>query len=53
MKFPRDYLGLYGILNMGLVTSLILYILIAFFGYWRYGEKVKDSITSNLPMEEL
>ncbi|XP_029407330.2 proton-coupled amino acid transporter-like protein CG1139 [Bactrocera dorsalis] len=52
MKSPRDYLGLYGILNMGLVTSLILYVLIAFFGYWRYGVKVKDSITSNLPMED-
>lgn len=53
MKFPKDYLGLYGLLNMGLGTSLMLYALVAFFGYWRYGERVKDSITSNLPMDEL
>ncbi|XP_011196222.1 proton-coupled amino acid transporter-like protein CG1139 isoform X2 [Zeugodacus cucurbitae] len=25
---------------------------LAFFGYWRYGDRVKDSITSNLPMDE-
>ncbi|XP_067648143.1 proton-coupled amino acid transporter-like protein CG1139 [Eurosta solidaginis] len=52
MKVPQNYLGLYGILNMGLGTSLILYMTVAFFGYWRYGDEIKDSITSNLPMDE-
>ncbi|XP_053955546.1 proton-coupled amino acid transporter-like protein CG1139 [Anastrepha ludens] len=53
MKTPRDYFGLCGILNMGLGTSLLLYTLVAFFGYWHYGDAVKDSITSNLPLDEL
>ncbi|XP_017494723.1 PREDICTED: proton-coupled amino acid transporter-like protein CG1139 [Rhagoletis zephyria] len=53
MKLPKDFLGLCGLLNWGLGTSLLLYILIGLFGYWHYGDTVKDSITSNLPLDDI
>jgi len=52
MKTPRDFLGLFGVLNIGMGGVTIVYILLGFFGYLKYGETTKSSITLNLPTED-
>lgn len=41
--------GSYGILSMGMLMVSILYALAGISGYMTYGNKVKGSITLNLP----
>ncbi|XP_072931013.1 proton-coupled amino acid transporter-like protein pathetic isoform X2 [Epargyreus clarus] len=51
MKTPRSMLGICGVLNRGMSGVTLVYILLGFLGYLRYGESVKDSITLNLTQE--
>ncbi|XP_001951501.1 proton-coupled amino acid transporter-like protein pathetic [Acyrthosiphon pisum] len=53
MKTPRSFLGVFGVLNIGMGCVTIVYILLGFFGYLKYGEATKSSITLNLPTEDL
>ncbi|XP_075990518.1 solute carrier family 36 member pathetic [Anticarsia gemmatalis] len=53
MKTPRSMLGVCGVLNKGMSGVTLVYILLGFLGYLRYGESVKDSITLDLAIEEL
>lgn len=48
MKTPQDFGGLTGVLNTGMVIVACLYTAVGFFGYLKYGESVKASITLNL-----
>ncbi|XP_034839738.1 proton-coupled amino acid transporter-like protein pathetic [Maniola hyperantus] len=48
MKTPRSMLGICGVLNKGMSGVTLVYILLGFLGYLRYGEDVQDSITLNL-----
>ncbi|XP_047544294.1 proton-coupled amino acid transporter-like protein pathetic [Vanessa atalanta] len=48
MKTPRSMLGFCGVLNKGMSGVTLVYILLGFLGYLRYGDAVEDSITLNL-----
>ena len=47
----QDMLGWAGVLNFSMVTIALLYIAMGSFGYLRYGNDTKSSITLNLPQE--
>ncbi|ESO89511.1 hypothetical protein LOTGIDRAFT_218879 [Lottia gigantea] len=52
MKEPESFGGKAGVLNLGMVTVATLYTATGFYGYLKYGENVKDSITLNLPNDQ-
>lgn len=51
MKDPESYGGLTGVLNIGILLVTIMYFIVGFFGYIRYGDKALGSITLNLPTD--
>ena len=53
MHKPQDFLGAAGILNSAMVVVTILKINIGFFGYLKYGDAIRDSISLNLPAEDV
>ncbi|KAK4887000.1 hypothetical protein RN001_003271 [Aquatica leii] len=53
MKKPQQFLGCPGVLNIAMAIVVLLYTVIGFFGYLRYGAKTEASITLNLPVEEI
>ncbi|CAH2035136.1 unnamed protein product, partial [Iphiclides podalirius] len=48
MRTPRSMLGFCGVLNKGMSGVTLVYILLGFLGYLRYGDYVEDSINLNL-----
>lgn len=54
MQTPQDFGGLTGVLNTGMVIVACLYTSVGFFGYLKYGDRVRvGSITLNLPPNDL
>ena len=53
MKYRDDMLRCNGVLNTSLSLVAILYIAFGFFGYLRYGEVIKGSISLNLPPDDV
>ena len=53
MKHPEFFPGLYGIFNITYFFVTIMYLVIGLLGYLRYGPAVADTITLNLPENEL
>lgn len=53
MKTPKDFGGWTGVLSTGMVIVACLYTSIGFFGYLKYGEAVRGSITLNLPSDDI
>jgi solute carrier family 36 (proton-coupled amino acid transporter) len=49
MAKPQHFLGCPGVLNTAMGTVIVLYSVIGFFGYVRFGDAVKGSVTLNLP----
>uniref|UniRef100_A0A061QFW7 Putative vesicular inhibitory amino-acid transporter n=1 Tax=Cupiennius salei TaxID=6928 RepID=A0A061QFW7_CUPSA len=49
MITPEDFGGLNGVLNTGMVVVASLYTAVGFYGYLKYGNDVKSSVTFNLP----
>ncbi|KAG5677734.1 hypothetical protein PVAND_007465 [Polypedilum vanderplanki] len=49
MEKPKNFVSKFGVLNSGMTIVTILYGFVGFFGYLKYGEKSKDSITLSLP----
>ncbi|XP_075162004.1 arcus [Haematobia irritans] len=52
MATPKAYLKPCGIMNVGMTIVLSLYIILGFFGYWRYGDEALGSVTLNIPQEK-
>jgi len=53
MKHPRHFLGLGGVLNQGMAGVTLIYIMLGFLGYLKYGDATLGSITLNLPTDEM
>lgn len=51
MKTPTHFIGCPGVLNTGMFLVVLLYASVGFFGYLKYGEGTRASITLNLPHE--
>uniref|UniRef100_A0A2M4A0X7 Putative amino acid transporter n=1 Tax=Anopheles triannulatus TaxID=58253 RepID=A0A2M4A0X7_9DIPT len=52
MAKPQHFLGCPGVLNTAMGTVIVLYAVIGFFGYVRFGELAKGSVTLNLPLKD-
>lgn len=53
MKTPQNFVGICGVLNRGMGGVTLIYILLGFLGYWKYGAHTEGSITLNLPVHEV
>ncbi|KAL7070818.1 hypothetical protein ACQ4LE_010090 [Meloidogyne hapla] len=53
LKRPSQMLGPFGILSSGIFLASLVYSSIGFFGYVAYGDKIKGSITQNLPQHQI
>ncbi|KAH8379992.1 hypothetical protein KR009_008422, partial [Drosophila setifemur] len=53
MEKPRAFVRPCGIMNGGMSIVLGLYVLLGFFGYWKYGEEALGSVTLNIPQSEI
>ncbi|ALC42872.1 CG1139 [Drosophila busckii] len=53
MATPRAYVQPCGIMNWGMSIVLFLYVLLGFFGYWKYGPEALGSVTLNIPQEKI
>lgn len=52
MTTPKSFGGYCGVLNIGMIVIVILYIAMGFFGYIKYGSEAAGSVTFNLPPDE-
>ncbi|CAG9809251.1 unnamed protein product [Chironomus riparius] len=53
MRTPQHFIGICGVLNKGMGGVTMVYILLGFVGYVKYGNDAAGSITLNLPIEEI
>ncbi|VVC32586.1 Hypothetical protein CINCED_3A023910 [Cinara cedri] len=53
MKTPKHFLGVFGVLNIGMGGVTIIYTLLGFLGYLKYGDETNASITLNLPTGDI
>ncbi|XP_050362635.1 proton-coupled amino acid transporter-like protein pathetic isoform X2 [Nymphalis io] len=52
MKKPEQFLGCRGVLVIAMTFIMLLYAILGLFGYFRYGNELKGSITLNLPLND-
>lgn len=53
MKQPRNLSRKLGVLNVGMLIVGAIYCSFGAVGYWKYGDETQDSITLNLPSDEM
>jgi proton-coupled amino acid transporter len=53
MQNPKDFVSLFGIVNVGLMVTMSMYTLIGFMGYFKYGENVQAAVIMNLTARNL
>jgi len=53
MKHPDHFINKLGILNIAMAIVIVLYGVIGFLGYVRFGDEVLGSVTLNLPESEM
>lgn len=51
MRHPQNFLGIRGVAVQAVALLTVLYNVTGFFGYLRYGDVVKATVTLNLPTE--
>lgn len=52
MKEKKAFLGYAGVLNLSLTITISLYSAIGFYGYLKYGDSTRGSVTLNLPTDQ-
>ncbi|XP_059059749.1 proton-coupled amino acid transporter-like protein CG1139 [Achroia grisella] len=52
MDCPKKFTGICGLFNLGMIAIMTLYTLVGVFGYLKYGNDLKASITLNLPSDQ-
>ncbi|XP_075972274.1 proton-coupled amino acid transporter-like protein pathetic [Anticarsia gemmatalis] len=52
MKKPQHFLGCPSVLVVAMTTVLVLYSILGLFGYFRYGDELRGTITLNLPIDD-
>jgi len=52
MKTPQNFIGICGVLNQGMSGVTLIYIMLGFLGFVKYGDEAQGSVTLNLPVEE-
>ncbi|CAG9558151.1 unnamed protein product [Danaus chrysippus] len=52
MEQPKRFVGFFGLFNIGMAIIMSLYLLMGIFGYLKYGDNIKASITLNLPQNQ-
>ncbi|XP_023944341.2 proton-coupled amino acid transporter-like protein pathetic isoform X1 [Bicyclus anynana] len=52
MKRPEHFLGCPGVMVVAMTFIMLLYCILGLFGYFRYGDALRGSITLNLPMDD-
>lgn len=53
MKRPDEFSMKFGVLNVGMVVLSVLFLSFGCIGYWKYGENVEQSLSLNLPINEM
>lgn len=53
MAKPERFGTRFGVLNCAMVPITLLYTVVGFFGYLKYGQHTQGSITLNLPNDQL
>lgn len=52
MRNPQNFVGVCGVLSKGMSGVTLIYMLLGFLGYLRYGNNTNEIITVNLPVNE-
>ncbi|XP_041986625.1 proton-coupled amino acid transporter-like protein CG1139 [Aricia agestis] len=52
MENPKRFVTFFGLFNIGMTIIVAVYIMVGVFGFLKYGDDIKASITLNLPQEE-
>ena len=52
MERKNEFLGKAGVLNLGLTITICLYNAVGFYGYLKFGDDAKGSVTLNMPDDE-
>jgi len=52
MAKPDEYIGWFGVLNIGAIIIIFLNAVFGLFGFWRYGYNTEASVTLNIPVGE-
>ncbi|CAH2091645.1 unnamed protein product [Euphydryas editha] len=53
MAKPQQFLGCPGVLNIAMAIVVSLYGIVGFFGFIKFGDSVRGSVTLNLPQDEI
>lgn len=53
MVTPKNFLGACGVMNQGMSTVTIMYLLVGLLGYLKHGKNTKEIITLSLPNEDM